>query len=85
MKIGGSEYPVRSLKRREVKALKEDGFVLMALRRDQVDDLMDRLFALLYTPEQCAALDDVDQADAYGLMKAIMAATTGSDAEAKNS
>jgi len=72
------EFEGRSLKRKEVKALKAKGYNMGNLRPEQVDDLMDEIFLLVFTPEQIAELDERDQKDCMKILNQIIAETSGS-------
>jgi len=83
--INDVTFPIRPLKRHEVKALKKNGFTLGAINGDQVDNAMDAVFDLVLTPEQINAIDQFDNPDALRIWNAILRATWGNDAETKNS
>jgi hypothetical protein len=80
------EFETRSLKRKEVKALKKQGYNMGALSAEQVDDFMDLVFAVVFTPEQLALIDDLPQSECMRILNRILADTNGSvqPDEAKN-
>lgn len=85
IEINGVEFPVRALKRREVKALKKKGFTIGAITGALVDDAMDEVFALVLTSDQIEMIDGFDNPDAIKMWNAILRLTWGGDAETKNS
>ena len=81
------EFEIRSLKRKEVKALKEKGFNMGALQPEQIDDFMDAVFTIIYSPAHIGKIDEQPQRDCIKLLNQIMDETNGSisEVEAKNS
>jgi len=83
--FGGQTFEVRALKRREVKQLKKDGFNLNFITPEQADDCMDRVFEMVFSMAELAAVDDLDQHEAIKLWNAVLRETYGAEDEEKNS
>lgn len=84
IEINGREIKYRGLKRKEVKALKKEGFDLGRLDTEDVDEAMDRLFEKVLSPDDAAFLDEQVNRASFDVFKAIMAATYGDPAAEKN-
>lgn len=80
------DMETRSLKRREVKALKAMGYNMGSLRPEQIDDFMDEVFALVFDADELARIDDMDQSACMTLLNRIMDDTSGRvpETDAKN-
>ncbi|RKY07147.1 MAG: hypothetical protein DRP56_06220 [Planctomycetota bacterium] len=81
---GGKTFVIRSLKRKEVKALKNEGFNLYNISADQLDDLIDRIFEIVLTEEEIGAAEDLDNRDAVKIFNQIFRETFGSEKQEKN-
>jgi len=84
IEINGREIAYRGLKRKEVKALKKEGFDLGRLDTEDVDEAMDRLFDTVLDPSDIEFLDDQVNRASYDVFKAVLAATYGDPAAEKN-
>lgn len=85
IKVSDQLFEIRPLKRKEVKQLRRDGFNLANLDPESGEEAMDRVFDMVFTPDQLALIDDLDNPDALKLWGAVLAETYGSPAEEKNS
>ena len=84
VKVAGKSISVRSLTRKEVKALKKKGFDIGNLQRDQVDDLLDAVFPMLLSKEEIKLIEDSPYKDCTLVWTAIVKETYGSKDEEKN-
>jgi len=84
VKVGNKKISVRSLTRKEVKALKKKGFDIGNLSRDQVDDLLDEVFPILFSKEEVKLIDDSPYKICTLVWTAIVEETYGSVGEEKN-
>lgn len=84
IKVGGTAYQVRGLKRKEVKALKRKGFNLAALDRANADDAMDLVFEIVFDEAVIREIDELDQAEALRLWEGVLKETYGAPGEEKN-
>ena len=82
--VGGTTFQVRSLKRKEVKQLKKDGFNLADLGPHNADDAMDKAFELAFTPNEVALIDDLSNSEALAIWVALIKETVGAADEEKN-
>ena len=58
IEINGHEYEIRPLKRKEVKQLRKNGYILTALNPQTAEDAMDQVFKLVFTSEQLTQIDE---------------------------
>jgi hypothetical protein len=77
IEINGREFEVHGLKRKEVKVLKKEGYVLASLDHKSADDCMDRAFEMVFTDDQLEAIDEIQNADAIKLWQAMLLETYG--------
>lgn len=82
--MGDTTFQVRSLKRKEVKQLKKDGFNLADLGPHNADDAMDRAFGLAFSPDEVARIDELSNSEALGIWVALIKETFGAVDEEKN-
>ena len=82
--LGDYTFKVRSLKRKEVKQLKKDGFNLADLAPQNADDAMDRAFELAFSPEEVTLIDDLSNSEALAIWVALIKETFGAADEEKN-
>ncbi len=83
--LAGRTFKVRGLKRKEVKQLRRDGFNLLDLNLAQADDVLDRVFEMVFPEAEFARIDELLNRDCLGLWNAILIETYGSPEEEKNS
>lgn len=83
--IGGTVIPIRALKRKEVRALKKEGFNLYTIAPDQLDDLIDKVFEIILAPADVAAMDEMANRDAVQVFNAIFRESFGAPDKEKNS
>ena len=84
VEINGRKFQVRGLKRKEIRALREQGFVLLALKGEDLDAAQDATFEIVFGPEDLAAIDEMDNRDALKLWDAILRETYPAADEIKN-
>ena len=82
--IGDRTFRVRGLKRKEIKALRDRGFVLLALEGKDLDAAQDATFEMVFSKEELAAIDELDNRDALRLWDAILRETSPAADEVKN-
>lgn len=73
---------IRPLKRKEVKELREKGFDLAGLNRDNVDGAMDASLEMVF-PGRAAEIDELPNPEVHRLFTAVIKATFGRDEEAE--
>lgn len=83
--INENNFEIRPLKRKEVKQLRAEGYNLTALALGTGEEAMDRVFAMVFTPEQISIIDELDNPDAIKLWSGILKETYGAPGEEKNS
>ncbi|BBO92051.1 hypothetical protein [Desulfosarcina ovata] len=83
--LGSNDFDVRPLKRKEVKQLRKDGITLVNLDPAKGEEAMDRVFDMVFTPDQIAVIDELDNPDALKLWSAVLKETYGAQDEEKNS
>jgi len=81
----GRTFEVRALKRKEVKELKKDGFVISNLNPENADDCLDRVFTMVFTAEDIEAIDNMPNHVAIRLWQDILKETYGARDEEKTS
>lgn len=84
LEINGQIFKARPLKRKEVKQIKADGFNMFKLEVEKADDAVDAIFDIAFTPEEIQQIDELDNADALKIFKAVLAETYGDPEEEKN-
>lgn len=85
VEVEGEKISVRGLKRKEVKALKKKGFDIGELKVEQVDDLLDLVFPMIFSKKEIELIEDSPYKNCTHLWTAIIAETYGSEEEEKNS
>lgn len=85
IEINGRTFKVRSLKRKEIKALRKQGFILIDLKPENAEEAQDKVFEMVFGPDDIAAIDEMDNRDVMILWRAILAETYGAPEEEKNS
>ncbi len=78
-------FQVRGLKRKELKQLRADKIDLNDLDATRAEEVMDIVFAIVFTPEQIAEIDEMENKYAIRLWIAVLKETFGSGEEEKNS
>ena len=78
-------FEVRALKRKEVKELKKDGYVISNLSPANADDCLDRVFSMVFSEEDIKAIDEMPNHAAISLWQDILKETYGAKDEEKNS
>jgi hypothetical protein len=81
----GRTFEVRALKRKEVKELKKAGFVISNLNPENADDCLDRVFSMVFSPEDIEYIDNMPNHKAIALWRDILKETYGAKDEEKNS
>lgn len=85
VEIQGRKFSVRALKRGEIKHLREDhGIILMALTRNNAEEAQDRIFNMIFNPEDLKAIDELEWQKSQELWDAILKETYGAEDEEKN-
>ena len=83
--VDGKKFPVRGLKRKEVKKLNKDGFSLMCIMPQTVEALMEQVLDVVLTGEQQALLDECDFKESLNVWRRILELTLGAlPSEIKN-
>jgi hypothetical protein len=84
IEIDTHKYEIRALKRKEVKQLRKNGYILTALDPQTAEDAMDQVFQLVFSPEQISQIDERPNPDALKLWSGILKETYGAPDEEKN-
>ena len=83
--VRGRDFQVRSLKRKERKALEKEGHRLPIPIYQDAFKTMDAVFEIIFDEETMAFIDDeLDDAEAGELWQAFQAETFGAPDEIKN-
>ena len=85
VKVGNKEITIRSLTRKEVKALKKKGFDIGSLKREQVDDLLDEVFPMILSPDEVNLVESSPYKVCIRVWTAVIKETYGAGDEEKNS
>lgn len=84
IEIDTHKYEIRALKRKEVKQLRKNGYILTALDPKTAEDAMDIVFEMVFTSEQLTQIDEMPNPDALKLWSGILKETYGAPDEEKN-
>jgi len=85
VEVGNRKITVRSLTRKEVKALKKEGFDIGNLKKEEVDDLLDAVFPMVLSPEEVNLVENSPYRVCTQVWTAVIKETYGSAGEEKNS
>lgn len=83
--INEQSFDVRGLKRKEVKTLRNEGLSLTSLDPETSEQAMERVFEMIFSPDQINQIDELQNVDALKLWTAALSETYGSPGEEKNS
>lgn len=84
--VKGHRYSVRSLKRGEIRELREKHDIsLSGLTMEKADEAVDMVFDLVFSEEEKILIHDLENPSAMKLWREILKETYGSPGEEKNS
>ena len=85
IEIANKVLSVRGLKRKEIKKLKKDGINLGDLKLEQIDDVLDTIFPMVFSKKDVELIEDAAYKESVKVWTAILEETFGSKDEEKNS
>jgi len=83
-KVSGKTLTVRGLTRKEMRSLKRKGFDIGKLQVEQVDDLLDLIFPMIFDKSEVELIDDATYKVGNDIWTDILKETFGSKDEEKN-
>jgi len=84
IEINKKSFNVRGLTRGEIKKLRKDGINLVTLTRENADEVVDKVFGLVFDAETVDVIDDMPNSAAMELWQAVLKETYGAWDEEKN-
>ena len=83
VEIAGQVFRIRSLKRGEVKKLRQEGYSLLNLTPENAEEAQEKVFEILFTKDQLEAMDQLDYPDSLKIWQAILDETYNIDEPTK--
>jgi len=84
IEINKKSFNVRGLTRGQIKKLRKDGINLVTLTRENADEVVDKVFGLVFDAETVDVIDDMPNSAAMELWQAVLKETYGAWDEEKN-
>lgn len=84
VKVAGKVLSIRGLTRKEMRSLKKKGFDIGNLKVEQVDDLLDLIFPMIFDEDEVRLIDDATYKVGNDIWALLLKETFGSKDEEKN-